>query len=173
MKLFAKLMIALLFIAILLPFTILKDDNGNSMMSFSDFKLPDFNLSDFKFPDLSKFDDSKPIPASDDDLEGKDLFYKWYDSAGNVQFTSEPPAQGIEYTVKGYNPDANVIQAVKLPPKAVKSNEPEGSQLKKSAPGKIDDPYSQNNIKKLFEDSKNIQKLLNQRFKDQESIINQ
>jgi hypothetical protein len=44
MKLFAKTMIAALFIAMLLPFTILKDDSGNTLMSFSEISLPDFSM---------------------------------------------------------------------------------------------------------------------------------
>ena len=79
MKLFVKLMIAALFIAVLLPFTILKDNAGDTLMSFSDLSLPGISMPDFSMPDLANFFGSKKIkPSSDDDLSGKDIFYKWY-----------------------------------------------------------------------------------------------
>ena len=117
MKLFVKLMIAILVIGMLLPFTILKDDDGDTLASFSDISLPDFSMPGFSMPKMPKFSEPSIEPASDDDLTGKDLFYKWYDADGNVQFTTEKPADGIEFTIKGFDPDANVIQAVKIPPK--------------------------------------------------------
>jgi len=164
MKLFAKFMIAALFIAMLLPFTILKGPDGKTLMSFSDFDLPDFSL-----PSLPKLPDVSRMNSSDDSLSGKDLFYKWYDAEGNVQFTTEPPAEGIEYTVKGFDPDTNLIQAVELPEE--KPEPDEAPQAKNS-----DDSgslYSKEGIEKLFKDAKDVEKLLNQRMKDQESALNQ
>lgn len=166
MKLFAKLMIATLFIALLLPFTILKDKDGSAMMSLDNLKLPDFSLPDL--PDIPSGKSLSPTSGS-----GEDIFYKWYDAQGNVQFTTEPPAEGVEYTIKGYDPDANVIQAVKAPAEpdsGVNSDTQSKTQLK---PGDIDNPYDPENIKKLMDDAKNIQNILNQRIKDQESALNQ
>jgi hypothetical protein len=34
-------------------------------------------------------------------------------------------------------------------------------------------PYSGDHVKKMIEDTKNIEKLLSQRYKDQESALNQ
>jgi hypothetical protein len=172
MKLFAKLMIAVLILAMLLPFTILKGPDGKTLLSFSDFSLPDFNLPDFNLPDMPKMPSVDMPGASDGDLAGKDLFYKWYDADGNVQFTTEPPADGIEYTVKGFDPNTNVIQAVEIPaPEVAPKNDAPSSQTT-SKPEDIGNPYSQESIKKLFEDAKNIEKLLNQRAMDQESALN-
>jgi hypothetical protein len=158
-----KLIIAALFIAVLLPFTLLKDDTGGTLMSFSDFSLPDISMPNFSMPDLQDSLGSKKItPSSDDDLSGKDIFYKWYDSEGNIQFTTEPPADGIEYTLKGYDPDANVIQAVKTPAREAKAEESTPVQEKSAGPEDGVNPYSADSIKKLFEETKNIEKLLNQ-----------
>jgi len=173
MKLFAKLMIAVLFIAMLLPFTILKDDSGNTLMSLSDISLPDLSMPDFSMPDLPKISGAKNSATLDGDLSGKDVFYKWYDSNGNIQFTSEPPPQGIEYTLKGFDPDTNVIQAVKAPPKESGSDESTPVQNKSTDLEETGNPYSQESIKKLFEDTKNIEKLLQQRSQDHDSQINQ
>ncbi len=173
MKLFAKLMIAVLFIAMLLPFTILKDDSGNTLMSLSDISLPDFSMPDFSMPDMPKISDAKNSAPLDDDLSGKDIFYKWYDSDGNIQFTTEPPPEGIEYTLKGFDPDTNVIQAVNLPPEESASDDSTPAQNESAGPGEIGNPYSQESVKKLYEDAKNIEKLLKQRLQDQDSQINQ
>lgn len=172
MKLFVKLMLALLFIALLLPFTLLKDNDGNTLMSFSDISLPDVSMPDVSMPDLPSFSGSKEIkPANDNDLSGKDIFYKWYDSEGNVQFTSEPPPDGVDYTLKGFDPDANVIQAVKIPAKKKTVEKPKSAQEKSAGPEDNINPYSAENIKKLFEDSKNLEKLLNQKAKNQDSAL--
>jgi hypothetical protein len=161
----------------LLPFTILKDKNGDTLMSFSDLSLPDIPMPKLSIPDLPDFSGNKEIiPASDDDLSGKDIFYKWYDNEGNIQFTSEPPADGIEYTLKGFDPNANVIQSVKTSSRKSKADESTPDQI--TAPVKArnpDDgvnPYSGDSIKKLFEDTRNIEKLLKQRFQNQESALN-
>ena len=167
-------MIAALFIALLLPFTLLKDDDGDTLMSFSDFSLPGISMPNFSMPDLPDFFGSKKIAtSSDNDLSGKDIFYKWYDSEGNIQFTTEPPAGGIEYTRKGFDPDANVIQAVKIPAREAKVEESIPVQEKPAGPEDAVIPYSADSIKKLFEETRNIEKLLNQRTKDQQSALNQ
>ncbi|MDH3762433.1 MAG: hypothetical protein OEU50_15740 [Gammaproteobacteria bacterium] len=167
MKLFAKLMIAVLILALFLPFTILKGPDGKTLLSFADFSLPDFSL-----PDLPKMPSVDLPGASDSDLAGKDLFYKWYDAEGNVQFTTEPPADGVEYTVKGFDPDTNVIQAVEVPATDTAPENGASSGQTTAKPEDNGNPYSQESIKKLFEDAKNIEKLLNQRAGDQESALN-
>jgi hypothetical protein len=171
MKLFAKLMIAVLFIAMLLPFTILKDNHGSTLMSFSDIGLPSISMPKFSMPVF--FGSSNITPSSDDDLSGKDIFYKWYDSEGNIQFTTEPPADGVEYTLKGFDPNANVIQSVKIPPRKSAADESTATQAIPRSPEDGVNPYSGDHVKKMIEDTKNIEKLLSQRYKDQESALNQ
>lgn len=163
MKFFAKLMLAALVLAILLPFTVLKNDQGKPLMSFSDFGMPDFKLPDFSSA-------RKLVPASGG-AGGVDTFYRWYDAKGNIQFTTEPPPDGVEYTVKAFDPNTNVIQAVQLPVKETVVETPEVS----NQPGSVDEldsPYSKESVEKLFEDTKNIEKLLNERIKNQNAAIN-
>jgi hypothetical protein len=174
MKLFVKLMVAILFIAMLLPFTILKDDDGDTLMSFSDLSLSAFSIPNFSMPNLSAFSGNEEItPSSDEDLGGKDIFYQWYDSEGNIQFTSAPPPDGVEYIIKGFDPNANVIQAVKLSPGKETTDESTPAQEKSPGVENGVNPYSGDSIKKLFEDTRNIEKVLSQRLKDQESVLNQ
>ena len=165
MKLFAKFLLAALFIAMLLPFSVLKGPDGNPLMSFSDIGLPDFSV-----PDLPSMPSGSKMGSALDG-GGLDIIYQWYDADGNVQFTTEPPPPGIEYTVKGYDPDTNVIQAVELPPEESQPEEEEAEQVEK-----VDDlgnPYDPEMIEKLFEDAKNVEKLLKQRYEDADSALNQ
>ena len=172
MKLFAKLLLAVLVIGALLPFTVLKDKNGNTLMNFSDLKMP--GISTPKIPDLSDLS----LPKSDDEsdgekVDGKDIFYKWYDANGQLQFTTSPPAQGIEYTVKGFDPNTNVIQAVKVKKEVEPVNEgvSEKQPDKKISADDVGNPYSKESVEKLFDDAQNIEKLLNDRIKKQQSAI--
>jgi Domain of unknown function (DUF4124) len=189
MKLFVKLMLTGLVVAFLLPFTLLKDDQGKTMMSFSDFslsdfslsnfssanfKMPDFKMSDFKLPDILGSDKLIPTDAG---ASREDIFYRWNDAKGNVHFTTEPPPDGTEYTVKGYNPDANVIRAVELPAEEPVAESPasaaETASDDMSSAQDVGNPYNKDNIQKLFDDTRNIEQLLNQRFNNQNSAVNQ
>ena len=162
MKLFIKLMLALLVLAVLLPFTILKDQNGKTLMSFSDIGLPDFSM-----PSLSSNKVKSAVGGSK-----TDMFYQWQDADGTIQFTTEPPPEGVEYTIKKYNPDTNLIKAVSLPEEEEPVAEPgvasEGQQPKIQ----IGSPYSTEEVKKLIEDAQNIEKKLQQRYEDQASALN-
>jgi len=168
MKLFAKLLLAALVIALLLPFTILKNNQGKPLMSFSNFSLPDFSM-----PDVSGITSGDKLTSSSSGSGDTVNFYKWYDAGGNVQFTTVPPPDGIEYTVKGYDPNVNVIQAVKVPEaETVEGGAATASDSASTEPD-LANPYDAETIKKLFEDTKNIEKLLNDRFENQNSSLNQ
>jgi len=171
MKLFVKLMLALVVLAVLLPFTLLKNNQGKTLMSFSDLRLPDFNL-----PGLPGMSASRELIPAQAGSGAMDTFYKWYDPTGNVQFTTEPPPAGVEYTVKQYDPNANVIQAVTLPVEETEiaasgSTAHANPASEKSAQAQTN-PYDSKSIDKLFEDTRNVEQLLNQRINNQNEIIN-
>lgn len=92
--------------------------------------------------------------------------YQWLDANGIRQFGSTPPA-GVEAEVMQLKPDRNVIQAVKIPrdeeASAEKQNQVEEPVLK--------NPYNPETVKKMIEDAKNVQKLLDQRFEDQNQVM--
>jgi hypothetical protein len=170
MKLFAKVMLAALVLAMLLPFTILKDNSGNTLMSFSDLKMPDFSLSSMS----GKMPEVPDVNTGGNLLQGEVSIYQWYDGDGNIQFSSEPPGQGIDYEVRRFDPNANVIQPVESPRKeqaAGAADRP--AEAGTADPEEIGNPYSEESIKKLFENARNIEKLLGQRLQDQENAINQ
>jgi len=178
MKLFIKLMLALLVLALLLPFTFLKDERGNSLMSFSDFNLPDFKMPNIEMPELPGMPSGKNLVPSvagsaGSDSTEVDVFYKWHDGAGNVHFTTEPPMDGVDYTIKEFNPDTNVIQAVEIPePEPAVEKPAMETQAEVSPTNEQPGPYDTNKIKKLFEDTENIEKLLQQRHENQNSALN-
>mgnify|MGYP003677621933 FL=1 len=73
MKLFVKLMLAILVIGLLLPFTLLKDENGKTMLNFSDLKLPGFSMPEFSMPELPDLGSSMTSAKQAGDLQGKDF----------------------------------------------------------------------------------------------------
>jgi len=169
MKLFAKLTNAVLTIDTFLPFTILKDESGGTLLSFSDLKLPEFSL-----PSLPKVPEVDSITDSTDIIGGRGTIYQWHDSEGTIQFTTEIPPPGTEYLVRHFNPDANVIESVEVPPReAPAANSGAEAEIAAQPADPDMNPYSEGVVKKLFEDARNIEKLLNQRFQNQESAINQ
>jgi hypothetical protein len=169
MKFFVKLIFAALFIAVILPFTILKGPDGRPLMSIGDLKMPNIGLpKDTKLPKL-------PRAGSPD----QDIVYQWHDAEGNLHFTSQPPPEGTEYSVKGYDPRTNLIQSVKLEEKpetdqseTETDTEQSNSNQVKSAPD-IGNAYSPEKVEKLINDAKNVEKLLNDRMKQQEASIGQ
>ncbi len=163
MKLFVKSLITLSIIAVLLPFTVLKDKTGKTLMSFSDLDFPEISMPDITLPDMSSRPDKAKWAASAPGMAGKDIFYRWYDDAGNLHFTTEPPPPGVDYVIKGFDPNTNVIQAVKVNPNVDEKNAKVASQKNSAEAQDISNPYSQESIKKLFDDARNIEKLLNDR----------
>jgi len=159
---FYKLMIALLVIGGLAPFTFIKGKDGQPLMSFSDIKMPDTTLPDLSLPDLTK---DKPA------AEG--TVYKWKDSNGSWQFTSEPPPQGMTFSSTVYDSNMNVIQAVETKRTREKKAKLEKNEHKPiSSLSDLGSAYSPKKIEKLFDDANNLESLLNNRAKEQEKVLN-
>lgn len=156
MKLFTKLLITAMVLAILIPFTFLKGKDGKPLMSLDKLKAPELAMP--KLPGGEGLTSTKR----------KDIIYQWRDAKGELHFTSSPPPEGIEYTAKGYDPNANLIQSIE-----VKQEEPEKTasvpQIQK--PADIGNPYSPKNVEKLINDAQNVQKVLNDRMKQQEALM--
>jgi hypothetical protein len=158
-------MLTMLVLAVLAPFTILKDNEGKTLMSFSDLGLPDL-----KMPDLPSMSSNKFLTSSGGRGEVA-VFYQWYDNQGTVQFTTTPPPHGIDYVVKEFNPDTNLIEAVNLP---VEKSVSETSAISTAREPSLEigSPYNPEDVKKLIEDAQSIEKKLQQRFEDQNSALN-
>ena len=157
MKLFMKLMLALLVLAILLPFTLLKNDQGRPLMSFSEFAVPDF-----KFPELGGVPSGKSLLPSDQGPADFDRFYKWYDAEGELQFTTEPPPDGIKYTIKEVDPNLNLIQSVTLTaeevvPQVITTPSAPGQPL---TPQNLGDIYDKDSIQNLIDNARKVEQQL-------------
>lgn len=101
--------------------------------------------------------------------------YQWVDTEGNMQFSNSLPPVGTEFTIKSYDSNLNVIQSVNVESREAAPALTEAADSKEEIPTDEDlgSPYSIDGIKKLFEDANNIEKLLNQRLKNQEAILGQ
>jgi hypothetical protein len=168
MKLFVKLIFAALFIAVLLPFTLLKGPDGKPLMSVGDLKIPDIGL-----PEVAK--EAKLPNLSGSSSVNQDIVYQWRDAEGSLHFSSQPPPEGTEYTVKGYDPRTNLIQSVKIEeePEVSVTDSEQNDRVQVKGASDIGNPYSPEKVEKLFNDAKNVEKLLNDRMKQQEAMIGQ
>ena len=156
MKLFVKLMIAAVVLAVLIPFTFLKGKDGKPLMSLDKLKAPELSM-----PKLADVEISK-------DSGRNDIIYQWRDAKGELHFSSSPPPEGIQYTSKGYDPNTNLIQSVQVKPEEPEKPVAE-TQIKKTVD--IGNPYSPQNVEKLINDAQNVQNVLNDRLKQQEALI--
>ena len=160
MKLFMKLLLTLLVLAVLAPFTILKDGEGRPLMSLTDLRMPDVEV-----PNIP---DEIPVGSATEDV-----VYQWKDAEGNLHFTSDPPPEGVEYVAKSFDPNANVIQSVK--PKAESEVAGGGSGVaaveQDAEDGEIGNPYTPEKVEKLFKDAREVQEKLNERYQKQQEIL--
>lgn len=90
--------------------------------------------------------------------------YKWADKHGVIQFSNEPPQDGSESEKMVLSPNTNVLDAIKITKK-----EPE--KAAKSQVISLGSPYSPGGMKKMVDDSTNLQDQLNQRQTDQDKMI--
>lgn len=150
----------------MLPFTFLKGKDGKPLMNFGNLKLPELSMPDL--PKSSGSNNDVTISSG-----SPNSIYEWKDAEGNLQFSNSPPAEGIEYTVREYDPNTNVIQSIELPAEETEaSTEPQTNQKIISSEDPSD-VYSPEGVKKLIDDAKNIENILNDRLKKQQATIGQ
>ena len=89
--------------------------------------------------------------------------YKWRDENGVMQFSNTPPPDGGQAKQLELNPNHNLVKAVKVPVK-------EEVQPAQQAPASS--PYSVKGMKKVMEDAKGIESMLQQRHEDQQKMLN-
>lgn len=172
MRRIVKLIVGGLVVGVLLSFAYLKDEDGKALLNLSNWQVPEFKFPEFKFPEMPDLPSSEEPDKTGPPQLGRPI-YQWSDTEGNLQFSGEPPAAGIEYTVQAYDPNINIIQSVKTDPQ---ESESDADTRPPETIGTTEDSgnvYSLEGIEKIFEDVNNIEKLLNQRFKNQEATAGQ
>ncbi len=91
--------------------------------------------------------------------------YKWRDEHGVMQFSNAPPPTVSNAERVILNPDKNLVPAVKIP---VKKEE----KAKQAATAEMPNPYSVKGMKKVMDDARGVEKMLQKRHEDQQKMIN-
>ena len=111
---------------------------------------------------FAKLKEQAPKGLSSVVTDEKVEVYKWRDENGVMQFSNMPPTEGKAEQVV-LDPNSNVIQAIKVPVKETLKEAP-----KADAPS----PYSMKGMKKVMDDAKGIEALLQKRHEDQQKMMN-
>lgn len=90
--------------------------------------------------------------------------YQWRDKNGVMQYSNTPPMDMPSKQVT-LNPDSNVIQATKRQPEQVEVKKTPGAD---EAPR----PYSVSGMKKVINDARQVEELLQKRHEQQQKKIN-
>ena len=89
--------------------------------------------------------------------------YKWRDKNGIMQFSNTPPLTGGDTEKVVLEPNKNIIQAVKIPEK---------EEPKEVAKTQSPSPYSVKGMKKVMNDAKGVEALLQKRHEEQQKMMN-
>jgi hypothetical protein len=122
-------------------------------------------ISDLSFSGLDSIDTKSIKKLTDVVSDDAVQVYRWRDEKGVMQFSNTPPATGSQAEQIVLHTNSNVIQAVKVPVKEVKEEEPEQTENTSS-------PYSVKGMKKVMDDAKGVEQMLQQRNDEQQKLLN-
>ena len=111
--------------------------------------------------EFSKQKDKAPKGLSSVVSDEKVQVYKWRDKNGVMQFSNTAPKHSSAEQIV-LDPNSNLIQAVKIPAKAVP---------KKEESAEAPSPYSVQGMKKVMDDAKGVEALLQQRHEKQQEML--
>ncbi len=107
--------------------------------------------------------------AVDTAMEGQTrTFHKWQDAAGAWHYGENPPADARSLTAISLSLTDNVVPSTGVGEPQEKEGDREQPQLETP---NLASPYSPSQIKKLFEDTKQLQETLNQRRLEQDAMF--
>ena len=115
----------------------------------------------------SKFESLKakaPANLTNVVTDEKVQVYKWRDKNGVMQFGNTPPPSVRNAQMVELNPNSNVVKAVKVP---VVEEKPEASTAVEQ-PG----PYSVKGMKKVMDDAKGVEQMLQQSHDQRSKALN-
>jgi len=169
MGLFIKILLLLVVLALALPF-VLKDEQGEPLMTVSDLKQPDMGLGGLveRMPELTNPMTDKPLMAEPETKPAKKTkIYSWEDAQGNTHFSNEPPPENQQARLIEINPNINVMPSTKIPEakqktasKSVAGREPLSGP---DGPASI---YTPEQVDKLIEDARALEGTSQERYED-------
>ncbi len=146
------------------------DVAGMTGKLFKFAKLSDFNVETMRIDSSTVEDNAHVLQA------GKQRVYKWQDQSGQWHYTQiRPPAHARAVESIDVDPQTNVIAGFQVPEDEQPEPAPEDviTKADDSSPEipELDNPYSPETIRKLFEDAKNLQETLGKRYEAQEQFL--
>ncbi len=112
--------------------------------------------------EFSKLKAKAPKNLSNIVTDEKVQVYKWRDENGIMQFSNTPPPTGGAAEQVVLDPNSNLMQAVKVP-----AEEEVKQEVEAESPG----PYSVKGMKKVVDDARGVEELLQQRHEGQQEMI--
>ena len=106
-----------------------------------------------------------PSSLSNGGTKEKVQVYKWRDKNGIMKFSDAPPPTVTNAEHVLVDPNKNLVQAIKIPEK----KEPEPEAVAKT---KLPNPYSVKGMKKVMNEAKGIEELLQKRHEEQQKMMN-
>ena len=127
-----------------------------------------------KFDPMSFFDSSlskgvselknlKDMAPSGLGTDKKVQVYKWRDENGIMQFSNAPPPTVTNAEPVLVDPNKNLVKAIKIPEK---------EEPKEVAKTESPNPYSIKGMKKVMNDAKGVEALLQKRHEEQQKMMN-
>ena len=113
--------------------------------------------------DFAKLQAKAPKNLTNAVTDEKVQVYKWRDENGVMQFSNTPPPDGGQAQQVELNPNHNLVKAVKLP----EEEQPQQAELTPSPT-----PYTVKGMKKVMDDARAIEGMLQQRHEDQQKMLN-
>lgn len=112
--------------------------------------------------EFSKLQAKAPKNLSNAVTDEKVQVYKWRDENGVMQFSNTPPPTGDAVEQVVLDPNHNLMQAVKVP---------EEAEVKQQVEAESPNPYSVKGMKKVMDDARGVEELLQQRHEGQQEMI--
>ncbi|HEY7772234.1 MAG TPA: hypothetical protein VIC26_03575 [Marinagarivorans sp.] len=144
---------------------------GQSPLADIDWSLPSFSVPDVASLKQAMPDIEMPSFARDGGESGPIAVYKWVGDDGVINYSQSHPGDAVAAEVMIVDPEANVVQADKLP-------EPE-PEVQPAAPKAQPSPAlpsmslapTPDRVKKLMDDAKGIQAKMDERAKTLEDML--
>ena len=122
-------------------------------------------ISNFSFSGLDSIETKSLNKLKKVVTDEKVQVYRWRDENGVMQFSNTPPATEPHAEQIVLDTNSNVMQAVKVPVKEVKEEKPEPAV-------KAPSPYSAKGMKKVMDDARGVEEMLQKRHEEQQKMLN-